>query len=101
MFGNKEEKALKKQQKEQAELQKFIDRYGLDSIEKKDLSIVKNIAADLAGNGFLKTGMALSFAKAEEQAKVTYLSALVEQNWLIINQLSRLNQAIEKIQSDK
>lgn len=41
--------------------------------------------------------MALSFAKAEEQAKVTYLSALVEQNWLIVNQLSRLNAGIEKL----
>jgi hypothetical protein len=35
--------------------------------------------------------------KAEEQAKVTYLSALVEQNWMIIRQLSRLNKNIEKL----
>ena len=41
--------------------------------------------------------MALSFAKAEEQAKVTYLSALTEQNWMIIRQLSRLNKNIEKL----
>lgn len=41
--------------------------------------------------------MALSFAKAEEQAKVTYLSTAVEQNWMIIRQLSRLNKNIEKL----
>lgn len=43
--------------------------------------------------------MALSFAKAEEQAKVTYLSALVEQNWMIIRQLSRLNKNIEELKA--
>ena len=31
---------------------------------------------------------------------INYLSALVEQNWIIINQLSRLNSNIEKIMED-
>lgn len=86
-----------KEEKQQEELQKFMDRYGLEELSPQDLSTVKKIASDLISNGFLKTGMALSFAKAEEQAKVTYLSALVEQNWLLMNQISRLNANIEKL----
>ncbi len=95
LFGGetKEEKKLRKQQEE---MQKFMAKYNLSDIDKDDLEILRRIANDLAGNGFLKAGMALSFAKAEEQAKVTYLSALVEQNWMIIKLLSEINSKLEK-----
>lgn len=87
----------KKQSKEEKNLEKFMDRYQLEDLDEKDLIVLQRIASDLVGNNLLKTGMALSFAKAEEQAKVTYLSALVEQNWMIIRQLSRLNKNIEEL----
>ena len=74
LFNSKENKEEKKQQ----EIEKFMERYQLDEISDQDLVIIKKIATDLMGNNLLKAGMALSFAKAEEQAKVTYLSALVE-----------------------
>ena len=91
LFGEKQTK----EEKEQEQMRKFMEKYQLDEIDKKDLVVLNRIASDLAGNGFFKVGMALSFAKAEEQAKVTYLSALVEQNWVIIRQLSRLNKNLE------
>ena len=78
------------------EIEKYMEHYGLYSLDAEDLNTVRRIAQDLAGNGLIKAGMALSFAKAEEQAKVSYLSALVEQNWLIINQLNRINKQLEK-----
>lgn len=91
LFGEK----MTKEEKEAKEIEKFMERYGLDSLAPEDLNTVRKIAQDLAGNGCFKAGMALSFAKAEEQAKVTYLSALVEQNWLIINQLSRISELLK------
>jgi len=93
MFSKKETK----EEKQEKELQKFMDRYQLEDLDEKDLTVLKRISSDLTGNKWFKAGMALSFAKAEEQAKITYLSALVEQNWMIIRQLSRLNKNIEKI----
>ncbi|MPW26413.1 hypothetical protein GC105_11495 [Alkalibaculum sp. M08DMB] len=93
LFGEKKSKEEKEEQK----LQQFMDRYQLEDLDKKDLVVLQRIAGDLTGNSLFKAGMALSFAKAEEQAKVTYLSALVEQNWLIIKQLGRLNKNIEKL----
>ena len=92
-FGNKETK----DEKQQRELDKFMEKYQLEDLDEKDLMVLKRVALDLAGNNFFKAGMALSFAKAEEQAKVTYLSAAIEQNWMIIRQLSRLNKNIEKL----
>jgi len=92
MFKSKEEK-------QQEQLKKFMDKYHIDELSAKDLEIVRNIAVDLVGNGALKMGMAFSFADTSEQAKVSYLSALVEQNWLIINQNSRIESLLEKISS--
>lgn len=92
MFGNKEEKQAKKMAKDEA----LLEKYGLTNIDPMDAESVRKILSDLAGNGLIKTGMALSFANAAEQAKVTYLSALVEQNWIIIRQLDRLNKTLGK-----
>ncbi|WP_069649647.1 hypothetical protein [Caloranaerobacter ferrireducens] len=89
LFGNKEEK----KQKEAEELMK---RYKLNNIDEKDLEMIKEIANDLAGTGLLKAGMAFSFAKAEEQAKVSYLSALVKQNWIIIRKLDEISKKLDK-----
>lgn len=95
IFGGKKTEEEKKAEK----MKKFIDRYQLEDIDDKDFVVLEKIANDLMGNSIFKLGMALSFAKAEEQAKVTYLSALVEQNWMIIRQLSRLNKNIEEMKN--
>lgn len=96
LFGEKKTK----EEKEQENLQKFMERYQLEDLDQKDLVVLNRIAGDLAGNSAFKIGMALSFAKAEDQAMVTYLSALVEQNWMIIRQLSRLNKNIERLNKE-
>lgn len=93
LFGEKKTSEEKQNEK----LQAFMRRYQLEDLDEKDLVVLQRIAGDLAGNNFFKAGMVFSFAKVEEQAKVTYLSALVEQNWMIIRQLSRLNKNIEDL----
>ena len=74
-----------------AELKKVFEKIGLCNVKTYIQS----------GNGFFKVGMALSFAKAHEQATVTYLSALVEQNWMMIRQISELNTKLDKIIDNK
>lgn len=93
LFNSKENKDDKKQQ----EINNFMAKYQLDEIDDKDLAIIKKIATDLIGNNLLKAGMALSFAKAEEQAKVSYLSALVNQNWIMIRQLNNISNKLDKL----
>lgn len=97
LFSNSDEKLKKQQEKEAKELQAFMDKYNLDTLNTSDLKVLRRISSDLAGDGLFKIGMALSFTKAEEQAKITYLSALVEQNWLIIKQLGSLNNKLDTI----
>ena len=73
----------------------LMERFGLSNIDSRDADSVRKILNDLKGNGLIKAGMAFGFAKGEEQAKVSYLSAIVEQNWIIIRQLDRLNKQME------
>ena len=97
LFGEKKNK----EEKEQDKMIEFMERYQLEDIDEKDMVVLRRIAGDLTGNALMKTGMALSMAKADDQLKVTYLSALVEQNWIIIRQLSRLNKNIENMKASE
>ncbi|MFL8798954.1 MULTISPECIES: hypothetical protein [unclassified Clostridioides] len=94
-------KNMTKEEKKEYEIQEFMKKYQLENLDEKDLIVLKRIASDLFGNGLIKTGMALSFTDAKEQAKIGYLSALTEQNWMIIRQLAQLNTNIEKLIEDK
>ncbi len=76
MFDSKEDKAAK-----------LMEKYGLTEVSPKYADKVQGIAQELAGMGLMETGMKLSFAKSEEQLKVSYLHAIFEQNWIIIRLL--------------
>ena len=85
--GNKETK----EEKQARKVQELLEKYGLQDLsDPRDLESVKNISLSLAGNGLLELGTTFS-AKSEDLVKMSYLSALVEQNWIIIRQLDRLN----------
>lgn len=90
LFGNKEDKAAQAAEKEKALLQK----YGIEMLyDTQAAEIVKKIATELAGTGLMETGMKLSMgAKVEDQLTVSYLRAIVEQNFLIIRLLDALGE---------
>ncbi len=92
IFGGKENKEEKKARK----AEELLSRYGLEDIaDEKDLRTVKAIALDLVGNNLITLGTTLT-GKAEDVAKLTYLDALVEQNWIVIRQLDRIAKLLEK-----
>ena len=89
--GNKEPKKSK--------AQIYLEERGVTNLSEESFVQVEKVINDLSGNGLIKTGMALSFAKAEEQAKVSYLSALVEQNWILISQNQQIIDELKKLNS--
>lgn len=102
IFSNKTQEQMELEQREK--VTKILEQYGLnlenysiDDIKKKNVTNLTKIAADLIGNKWFKAGLALSFAKAEEQAKVTYLSALVEQNWILMRQNEIIIKELQKM----
>lgn len=89
LFGNNEEK---QEQKVQALLQK----YGLQELsDPRDIQAVRSIAANLAGNKLIEVGITLQ-GNATDSAKLSYLNAIMDQNFIIIRQLDRICKALEK-----
>lgn len=87
LFGNAEEKDAKKEEK----AQKLMAKYGLENLSPEYRDKVKDINLELMGTGALEFGMKFSMAaKTEELLKVSYLNAIMEQNWIIIRLLDDL-----------
>lgn len=90
LFGQKETKEEKSARKAQA----MMDKYGLSDLDPVDVESIRSITSALMGNSLIETGTALS-GSGVDAAKLSYLRALVEQNWIIIRQLDRLNKRLD------
>lgn len=86
LFASADEKAAKKE----AKLDALMAKYGLENLSPEYREKVKDINNELLGMGFMEAGMKISMAKAEEQMKVSYLHAIMEQNWMIIRLLDEI-----------
>lgn len=96
MFKSKEEKELEKERKRQEKFEKFIKENGLEDLDDDDMEIVRKMSLTSMGSDLMDLGLALSFGTSnEDRLKINYMKILIQQNWLIINQLSRLNKKIK------
>ena len=79
-----------KEEKQELKLQSFIEKYGLEDVsDGVNREIIQSIARSMSANKFTELGTALQ-GNATETAKLTYLKAIVEQNFIIIRQLDKL-----------
>lgn len=86
LFGSNESKEAK----QAAKTEELLKRFGLENLnDPRDVEAVKSIANSLTANKFIEFGTILS-GSGEDVAKLTYLRALVEQNFIIIRQLDKL-----------
>lgn len=92
LFGAKETKEDKAARKAQA----VMDKYGLSEIEPKDLESVRTITNSLMGNSLIELANIFN-GSSVDSAKMSFLRALVEQNWIIIRQLDRLNKRLDNL----
>ena len=89
LFKTQEEKEQIAEQK----VQKLLAKYGLSNLSnQEDIQSVRKIAEELVGTGLGEFGALLS-GDAKEYARLNaqYSRAIVEQNFIIIRQLDRLN----------
>lgn len=89
MFGNN---PAKQEQK----VQMMLQRYGLQGLsDPRDIQAVRNIATSLSGNKLIEVGTLLQ-GNGVDPAKLSYLNAIMEQNFIIIRQLDKLTKLLEK-----
>ncbi len=91
LFGAKETKEDKAARKAQT----MMDKYGLSELDPKDMESVRTIANSLMGNGLIELSNIFN-GSSVDSAKMSFLRALVEQNWIIIRQLDRLNKKLDR-----
>ena len=80
------------------ELQALVERYHLTDMNESDLLLLQKITYSMAGNNLMKLGELL---KGQGDAKTGFLSAIVEQNFMMIKQLSEMNSKLSKILETK
>ena len=89
LFGNGEEKRGQK-------IQALMQKYGLEDLsDPRDKQAVQNIATNLMGNKLIELGAALQ-GNGVDAAKMSYLNAIMEQNFIMIRQLDRIAKSLEK-----
>lgn len=98
LFKSEEEKRAKKIAKEEENFNKLVKKYKLTDIDKEDYELIKNISDELVGTSILDFSLSVSLGTSpEDKVKINRLSALQEQNWIIINQLGRINKNIKEL----
>ena len=80
-----------KEEKKERKVQELLEKYGLQNLsDPRDKESVRAISEALLGNKLIEVGTALQGSGADS-AKMSYLRAIVEQNWIIIRLLDELN----------
>jgi hypothetical protein len=87
LFGSGETK----EEKQARKTTEILRKYGVEELsDPRDVAAVKMIADELVGCKLVETGLFLQGNTADAQ-KLAYLRVLMEQNFIIIRQLDRLN----------
>ena len=88
LFGNNEEKKA-------AKVEALLNRYGLQELsDQRDLDSVRNIATNLMGNKLIELGAVLQ-GNGADAAKLSYMNAIMEQNFIMIRQLDRIAKKLD------
>jgi hypothetical protein len=82
MFGNNEEK-------KQEKVNKLMERYKITNVSSDISEDVLAIAQDLAGNKMIELGTLLQ-GNGADAVKMSYLSAIMKQNFIIIKLLDEI-----------
>lgn len=86
---------------EAIKIKNLLDKYGLGSLgNAEDIKSVRRVASELIGTGLMETGMIFGGDRSvslSDRLQVHSQRAMLEQNWIIIRQLDRLNSNIEKL----
>lgn len=102
LFTSKEQKEQQQRQKEMekqaqkdAKITAKLAERNLDGIDDEYRDACAGIIDSLMGTGMIELGSLLTGMKSEDTLKVSYLHAIMDQNWIMIRQLDRITKALE------
>ncbi|MHB9782857.1 hypothetical protein ACXM1Q_009115 [Streptococcus sp. 10F2] len=81
-----------------ANTQKYLQQRGLQKLPPEAQGLIQNIIYELMEKGLVKTDQTFSLeTKNEDLARMSYLSAIIEQNWILIQQNQRIADKLDKL----
>lgn len=80
-----------------AKSERILQQFGLSGLDEIDADSVRWVSGELTGNGLLEFSSLLSGAKSSELIMNSCLRALVEQNWILLRQLNKMNNQLEEM----
>lgn len=98
LFGNREEKEIKKEEKKEEKIQGLLRKYNLTDLDSRDK---ENIESMLLSDKSIEFTSSANFISSDEKSllrQIMYQQGLeIDQKFLIIKQLDRLNKNLEKL----
>jgi hypothetical protein len=93
LFKSAEEKEMERAEKER----KLLEKYGIPELSNPDdVASIMKISTELAGTGAMETGMKIAMTKGEIMLPITYQRVLIEQNFILMRQLDRIEKLLTK-----
>lgn len=89
LFGDNVSKEERQKQKQQEHFQKIIAKYHLQGISPSLAPQINEIALELSGNSMIELGT-LFQGNSTDSAKLSYMNAIVKQNFMIIKLLDQI-----------
>lgn len=81
-----------------ANTQKYLQHRGLQELPPEAQGLVQNIIYEFMEKGLVKIDQTFSLeTKNEDLARISYLSAIIEQNWILIQQNQRIADKLDKL----
>ena len=93
LFGNKESK----EEKDARKTAELLAKYRLSELsDSSDIESVRKIVTELAGTGLMEAGMLLGGVSEKDMLRmqIQYQRSMIEQNFIMIRQLDRLNKIL-------
>ena len=98
LFKSKEEKEQIREQKDTEKLEGFLKYYDLENLNNEDRNNLLNLAKASDGDASFQIGTMLSASETDYLSHMDHQnSVIIDQNFLIIKQLDRLNKNLEKL----
>ena len=98
LFDTKEEKRRLKEIEQRRQAEVIVAKLGLSDLPEEDRAMVIDLASSMGIDSFFYPAWQLTKARSkaeEQQMKWQWLQT--RQNWLILNQLAKLNKNMEEL----
>lgn len=90
IFKSKEEKVEKAKQ----QIEEYAEKYNLQDLDDETKKMAYDVASNLQAGNLFNIAFTLQ-GKTEEVAKLDLMQVMIQQNWIMINQMNKILQHID------